>query len=254
MILEETIFRVFLLISYGIAIIVFIVLFFINAPYGRHTSKGWGPMISNRLGWLIMEAPSPLLMLFFFVLGEAPKTLPSIVFLLMWWAHYLHRAFIYPFTIADGRKKMPVSVAWLALVFNLGNGYLNGFYLFSLSGGYTLRWLWDIRFLVGFVIFVTGFVINRWADEVLRRLRMGGDMGYKIPYGGLYEWISCPNYFGEIIEWIGWAIATWSLAGLSFATWTFVNLAPRAYAHHRWYYDSFPDYPQKRRALIPKIW
>jgi protein-S-isoprenylcysteine O-methyltransferase Ste14 len=70
----------------------------------------------------------------------------------------------------------------------------------------------------------------------------------------MYRWISCPNYFGEIVEWIGWAIATWSLAGLAFALWTAANLAPRARSHHQWYRESFADYPQERKALVPRLW
>jgi protein-S-isoprenylcysteine O-methyltransferase Ste14 len=70
----------------------------------------------------------------------------------------------------------------------------------------------------------------------------------------MYRWISCPNYFGEIVEWIGWAIATWSLAGLAFALWTAANLAPRAHSHHQWYRESFADYPQERKALVPRLW
>ena len=85
-------------------------------------------------------------------------------------------------------------------------------------------------------------------------LRGPGEMGYKIPRGGLYRWISCPNYFGETIEWIGWAIATWSLPGLTFAVWTFANLAPRAHAHHKWYHKNFKDYPIRRKAFIPWVW
>jgi len=85
-------------------------------------------------------------------------------------------------------------------------------------------------------------------------LRQPGETGYRIPQGGLYRWISCLNYFGEIIEWAGWAIATWSLPGLAFAVWTFANLAPRARAHHAWYHQHFPEYPRERRALLPGIW
>jgi steroid 5-alpha reductase family enzyme len=77
-------------------------------------------------------------------------------------------------------------------------------------------------------LFLAGFIINRGADHVLRNLRKPGVAGYKIPYGGLYRWISCPNYFGEIITWIGWAVVTWSLPGLAFAAWTAANLVPRA--------------------------
>ncbi len=108
--------------------------------------------------------------------------------------------------------------------------------------------------ILGLTLFLAGFMINRWADRVLQNLRQPGEKGYKIPFGGLYRWISCPNYLGEIIEWAGWAIATWSLPGLAFAIWTFANLAPRARAHHAWYHQNFPDYPTERKALFPGIW
>jgi len=76
---------------------------------------------------------------------------------------------------------------------------------------------------------------------------------YRIPYGFAYRWVSCPNYLGEIIQWTGWAIATWSLAGVVFAIWTMANLVPRALTHHRWYRDRFSEYPADRRALIPFV-
>ena len=67
----------------------------------------------------------------------------------------------------------------------------------------------------------------------------------------MYGFVSCPNYLGEVMIWTGWAIATWSLAGLSFAVFTAANLVPRALANHRWYRETFPDYPRTRRAVIP---
>jgi len=74
-----------------------------------------------------------------------------------------------------------------------------------------------------------------------------------IPHRGLFKYISCPNYFGEILEWTGWAIATWSIPGLAFAVFTFANLAPRAFSNHNWYKEKFSNYPEKRKALIPFI-
>ncbi len=145
-------------------------------------------------------------------------------------------------------------VILMAFIFNCGNAYLNGAYLFSLSGGYPREWLTDPRFVIGAGMFVLGFTLNRWADRTLRQLRAPGETGYKVPYGGLFERVSCPNYLGEIIEWSGWALATWSLPGLSFAVWTFANLAPRARAHHQWYRENFRDYPLDRKALIPGVW
>jgi steroid 5-alpha reductase family enzyme len=142
----------------------------------------------------------------------------------------------------------------MGMGFNVGNAFINGWYLFYLSGGYELDWLKDPRFILGIGIFVSGYAINRWADHQLRNLRKKGETGYRIPYGGLFRWISCPNYFGEIIEWAGWAIATWSLPGLAFAVWTFANLVPRARSHHAWYQKQFPTYPKERKALLPGLW
>jgi 3-oxo-5-alpha-steroid 4-dehydrogenase 1 len=187
-----------------------------------------------------------------FVLGGNPNTVTTLIFLGLWEAHYLHRAFIYPFNLRS--RRMPLLVISFGFLFNTVNGYLNGRYIFSFSGGYGNQWLADPRFIAGVVLFITGFIINRQADRILDNLSKSADSGYKIPYGGLYRWISCPNYLGEIIIWLGWAVATWSLPGLAFAVWTIANLAPRARSHHAWYRQKFPDYPPRRRALLPGVW
>jgi protein-S-isoprenylcysteine O-methyltransferase Ste14 len=233
---------------------VFVVLLFVRAPYGRHLRKGWGPLMPNALGWAVMESPAPLVFAACFTLGTAPRNLPIVLFLILWELHYVQRAFVYPLTIRDGHKKIPIAVVLMAVGFNFGNAYANGYYLFSLSGGYPLEWLQDPRFLAGAVLFLAGYIINRWGDLRLRELRHPGETVYRIPYGGLFRWVSCPNYLGEIVEWCGWALATWSLAGLAFALWTFANLAPRARSHQAWYQANFAEYPRDRKALIPGIW
>jgi len=251
----STFYQAILVISFIVAACTFVALFFVSAPYGRHIRMGWGPHLTNRMGWLLMESASAITMAVMFVVGDAPKTVVTVIFFIIWQAHYIHRAFIYPFQLRDGNKRMPFVVTLLAVVFNLGNSYVNGLYLFQLAGySYSAGWLLDLRFLIGMALFIAGFSINRWADSILRNLRDPGETGYKIPHGGLYRYISCPNYFGEILEWSGWALATWSLPGLAFAVWTFANLAPRAWSHHQWYRQKFSDYPQKRKALIPGIW
>jgi steroid 5-alpha reductase family enzyme len=252
---HDLFFRIVLAVSLILAVIVFPTLFFVAAPYGRYSRRGWGPQLPNWLGWLLMESVSAIVMLVMFLIGDAAKTITLILFLLMWEAHYIHRAFIYPFWLRDKWKPMPAVVSLMGAVFNLGNAYLNGRYLFDLSGSrYNAEWLIKPQFIVGAVLFLTGFIINRHADNILHGLRAKGESGYKIPGGGLYRYISCPNYFGEIVEWFGWAIATWSLPGLAFAIWTFANLAPRARAHHKWYHQYFKEYPAERKALLPGLW
>jgi protein-S-isoprenylcysteine O-methyltransferase Ste14 len=252
--IEERIFTILLIVSFPLAAGVFVVLLYINAPYGRHQQRGWGPVLPNRVAWLVMESPSAILFVLLFFIGDAQKNLSLLIFLVMWEAHYIHRAFIYPFMITNGSKVMPIATMLMAIGFNAGNAYLNGRHVFSFSGGYPSSWLGSPQMIAGLILFISGFVLNRWADRVLQNLREPGKTAYKIPYGGFYRWISCPNYLGEILEWIGWAVATWSLPGLAFAVWTIANLAPRARANHICYHQNFSDYPPERKALIPGIW
>jgi 3-oxo-5-alpha-steroid 4-dehydrogenase 1 len=233
---------------------IFVALFFIVAPYGRHAGRNWGLNIRSRAGWIIMESTAPLIFAVCFVLGQNRNTVPELVLLILWEAHYIHRAYIYPLHRRDGGKPMPVAIIGLGFIFNAVNSYLNGRYIFTFSAGYSNNWLSDPRFIIGTALFIIGFIINRESDLILRNLRQPGQSGYRIANRGLYRWISCPNYLGEIIIWIGWAISTWSLAGLSFAIWTAANLIPRARSHHLWYQKNFPDYPAERKTLVPGVW
>jgi 3-oxo-5-alpha-steroid 4-dehydrogenase 1 len=250
---EYTVYSALLLALLTLGVIVFIALWFIVAPYGRHARKGWGYSVGNKLAWVIMESPVPVAFLVCFILGGR-FNITSIVFLLMWEAHYIHRAFIYPFSLRGIARRMPLSVVSMGFFFNLMNGYLNGRYLFTFSDGYSAGWLIDPRFIIGAALFITGFVINRRADQVLRGLRANGESGYKISNDRIFRWVSSPNYLGEITIWIGWAVATWALPGVVFAFWTIANLLPRARANHAWYKATFPDYPPERKALLPKVW
>jgi protein-S-isoprenylcysteine O-methyltransferase Ste14 len=188
-----------------------------------------------------------------FLLGKYVNAV-GIAFLILWEAHYLHRAFIYPFGLRGTVKRMPWVIVGFGFTFNIMNGYLNGRYIFTFSGGYQSNWVVDPRFILGVVLFIIGYIINRRADYILQSLRQPGESGYKISRDRLFRWVSSPNYLGEIVIWTGWALATWSLAGLAFAFWTAANLIPRAKAHHTWYHLNFPDYPPERKALLPGLW
>ena len=243
-------------VAYGtlaMAPLVFAVLFFIKAPYGRHIRRGWGPLLDNRIGWFVMESPAVLVfggILVFY----AELNITTLALFMMWQLHYCHRVFVYPWTLKTG-KKMPWLILVMALIFNTTNGYLNAWSIASQGDKYSDLWLSSPQFIIGLLVFFSGMALNKLSDRLLARLGQvkGGKGAYQIPHGLAYRWVSCPNYLGEIIQWIGWAIATWSLAGWVFAIWTMANLVPRAIAHHRWYKDSFDNYPPERRALVPYV-
>ena len=240
-----------------IAISTFILLMFIRAPYGRHERPGWGARVPSRLGWIVMESPCIIIMSGLFVLGITRWVvldLVAIIFYGMWMLHYIHRSWVWPNRAKIAGKKMPISIILFAMLFNSVNSWINAEWIFSLHHPYPNSWIYSPQFIAGFILFFIGMAINIRSDNILFSLRSNGRGDYKIPRSGLFKWVSSPNYFGEIIEWIGWAIMTWSFSGFVFALWTTFNLLPRALKHHSWYKENFSDYPVDRKALIPKIW
>jgi protein-S-isoprenylcysteine O-methyltransferase Ste14 len=200
-----------------------------------------------------MESPSVILMIYFFIASDGWLDAPKILFIIVWLSHYAHRTFIYPFTITSKNKPYPVLLVLFAVVFNMMNGFLNGYEVFHLNF-YSNHWFQSPILYVGLALFIIGYVINKRSDYILSHLKRDENNGYVIPQGGMFKWVSSPHYLGEIIEWTGWAIMTWSISGLAFAIFTFANLAPRAITAHKWYKEQFPDYPKDRKGLIPHLW
>ncbi|MBX7097083.1 MAG: DUF1295 domain-containing protein [Myxococcaceae bacterium] len=236
----------------ALAVVTWLALTFITAPYGRHQRSGWGPMLPAKLAWPLMESPSFVGFALVLLVSGSPLEAGTVGPALLWLTHYAQRTVIYPLRMSPKAKPMPAAIAALAFGFNLFNVHLNAGWLLAHPRG--AEWLLDPRFLAGAALFASGFGINLWADAVLFRLRAPGQSGYSIPRGGLYELVSCPNYLGELLEWLGYALAAWSPAGLAFAIYTAANLVPRARAHHRWYRETFDDYPAARRAVVPFLY
>lgn len=239
-----------------IALIVFVALQYVTAPFGRHTSEKWGNSINNKLGWMLMELPSLLIMLYFLLWGS--RSWASWVWILFgcWIVHYAHRSLIYPLRIKRTPKKMPLVITLSAVGFNLVNAGLNGYYLAEIATleQYNSSWLSSPTTLLGALLFVVGMWINWQSDNTLIHLRQPGETDYKIPRGFLFEYVSSPNLLGEIVEWAGFALMAWNLPALSFLIWTLANLVPRAKSHHEWYLQHFENYPAKRKIVFPGLY
>ena len=223
--------------------------------YGRYLAPNEKKTINARLGWLIFEAPQWSAFAITFWLTALPENRNSATFVLfgLWQCHYTYRALIMPFLMRNTGKRLPISTIWFGLPFNTANGFVNAYAVGHVAHLAEAGWLNDPRFAIGLAIAAIGWIINVQADNILFRLRAPGETGYKIPHGGMFRYVSGANYLGEIILWAGWAIMSWTLAGLVFLLFTIANLAPRAISHHKWYRAQFPDYPPQRRALIPGL-
>ena len=224
----------------------------ISAPYGRHMRSGWGPSMPARLAWVVMETPPVLFFAWVFFKGENWAEALPLIFFGLWQVHYFHRAYIFPFRLRNRGKKTPAVLVFFAVAFNVPNAYLNARWI-SHFGAYELSWMASPEFIIGVGLFLMGFGINRHSDGILLRLRKPGETGYRIPRGGLFRFVSAPNYLGELLQWLGWAIATWSLAGVAFFLYSAANLVPRAISNHKWYLEKFSNYPVERKAILPGV-
>lgn len=181
-------------------------------------------------------------------LSAPPNALLMAAFML----HYAYRDLVFPFRLRGG-KPTPVTIVLMAFAFCTYNGYMQTRYLLEVA---PMDAAITPRFVAGMAVWLAGWLVNLHSDNILLRLRgtRGGKGGYKIPKGGAFEYVSAANYAGEIFEWTGWAVASWSLPAAAFASFTFCCLAPRGHRHHTWYQENFKTYPKGRRAVIPFLW
>ena len=259
---DLTSFYNFLFIIAVIGLVIFVTLYYVDAGYGKMRSEKWGPAINNKIGWFLMEMPVFLIVLYLWAISPYMVTrhAPYWVFLLIFEFHYFQRSFIFPF-ILKGKGQMPIIIMLLSVIWNLMNGYIQGFWLFHLAPKYypelyTIDWLYDPRFIIGTIIFITGWIINMHSDHVIRNLRKPGDTNHYLPKKGLYKYVTSANYLGEITEWFGFAILTWSFAGLLFWWFSCCNLVPRANSIYLKYEQEFPnEFDRKKlKRIIPFIY
>lgn len=254
---SESTFNIFLILMAITGLIVFIALHYINAGYGMMYTKKWGLSVNNKLGWVLMEAPVFIAMcLLWWFSSRKFETAPLVIFIIFQ-IHYVQRAFIFPLLLR-GKSKMPITIILSGITFNILNAIMQGGWIFYISpaGRYPDSWLLSPQFIIGSLIFLTGMFINIQSDYIIRHLRKPGDTNHYIPKGGMFKYVSSANYFGEFIEWVGFAILTWSLAGAVFAWWTFANLAPRARKiNQRYLYEFGNDFKKMNiRSMIPFIY
>lgn len=241
-----------------LAVVTFFLLLRVDAPYGKFSQRRWWTVaaVDGKWGWFVQEMVSPWSLLYFyytFVLDTNEFTDPAVWYLLsLWLAHYLHRACIYTWMVPS-MHETHLTVVCLAMVFNLVNGYLNAK---ALSQASSIEHGWNLAF--GSLVFFSGMFINIHSDYRLMALRTRSSSKnklkkiYVIPEGGWFDLVSTPNYFGEILEWTGFAVMAQTSAAWSFVLWTACNLIPRALRTHHWYHKRFgKKYPHQRKAIIP---
>lgn len=251
-------FRLLLMAMSGMAVVVFAALYFVKAGYGMFRTSSWGISLPNKPAWMLMEAPVFVVMFWLWARSGTGFQLPQYLFFLLFQLHYLQRSFIFPF-LMKGKSRMPVAIMLMGVVFNVLNGVMQagGLFYFPAEGLYDdgIHYLSQPHALLGLLLFFAGMGINLHSDHVIRHLRKPGDTRHYLPARGLYRCVTSANYFGELVEWTGFAVLTASPAAWVFVWWTFANLVPRANAIHKHYCEEFGrEAVGKRKRIIPYIY
>ncbi|KAH7133147.1 3-oxo-5-alpha-steroid 4-dehydrogenase-domain-containing protein [Dactylonectria estremocensis] len=237
--------------------------------------------LPGRIGWLTMEAPGVMTLLYLM------KTMPVLhgiddlpwqntVLAALFAIHYSYRAVMFPF-LQPSMSPLHIGVWLMALGFQLLNATCMGSWLAAYGPVTEEAWASQssiLQFAVGIIVFYLGLSSNFYHDEELRDIRRreqsrqerirletgksaGIDKHYQIPQAGLFRYMLYPHYLCEWVEWSGfWMAAGWgSVPARTFLINEVVTMVPRAVRGKWWYVERFgEDKIGKKWAVIPGVW
>ncbi|OEL18783.1 hypothetical protein BAE44_0020199 [Dichanthelium oligosanthes] len=219
---------------------------------GNKQGKSAGALLRSRDGMLVAYAPAFLAAAASFAVPGAVDGARAQLLSAALAVHFLKRVLEVLF-VHRYSGSMPLDTA-----VTIGTSYLlstvNMIYAQHLSRGLPDPPI-DLLY-PGVVVFAIGIFGNFYHHYLLSRLRAdggGGDKGYKIPSGGLFELVTCPHYLFEIIGFFGFAMIAQTVYALAVATGTAAYLAGRSCATRRWYESKFEEFPARIKALLPFV-
>ena len=241
---------------------IFLILFFLNAGYGKfynyNSAPSFLPTISSKTSWIIQESPCIFITIYYIIKLLNKISLNSFMVILPFLIHYFHRTLIFPFIIQNS-KNSPLDITLMAFTFCFFNAIIQNRSIFYFSE-YENNYIFKTQYLFGIFIFFLGMLINIFHDYLMVFKRKKNKGKYILPRGYLWNLIICPNYFGEIIEWFGFSILSGNFSGIVFFISTIANLFPRAIKYHNWYKikfkEQFNDKNDKvfyRKAILPFV-
>lgn len=247
--------------------------------------------LPGRIGWMTMELPGPLSLLYMMSTLPAQHGIADLpwqnkVLAALYVLHYLYRAVAFPL-LQPSMSPLHALVWFSAATFQTVNGTCLGAWLAAY--GPTTQPAWRaqlaaggmLQFAAGLATFYVGLAANYYHDDELREIRRrelarqervarpqrrGGDPAakratvdkhYEIPRAGLFKYMLYPHYFVEWLEWFGfWMACGWScVPARTFLFNEIASMLPRAVSGKKWYAEKFgAEKIQSKWAVIPGIW
>lgn len=176
-------FNIFLIVMAVLAAGVYVALHFFEAGYGYLFNPKYGPPVPNKVGWVVMESPVFIAMCVLWLMSGRTWEAGPLALFVLFQAHYLQRAFIFPLLLR-GESKMPLGIVVMGMAFNTLNALMQGGWIFYVSPeGYYADWFAKPYIYVGGALFMAGMAVNLHSDHIIRNLRKPGDTRHYIPAG-----------------------------------------------------------------------
>ena len=201
--------------------------------------------ISTRTGMVILYA-TPLITLVISALPYLPK--PTVIQVLVFASVFIHFAKRVLESLFLHKYSGPIGIfttIMIASFYSLAAfmiGYLNREPLRSM----------DVWSYLGIALFVIGFISNFYQHKVLADLRKDS-LEYKIPRGGLFEYVVCPHYLFEVITWLGSFLLSRHLGAMLVLVFIIAYLSARSLRTLAWYREKFTDFPVNRKGIFPFV-
>ncbi|KAF2840730.1 3-oxo-5-alpha-steroid 4-dehydrogenase-like protein [Patellaria atrata CBS 101060] len=246
-------------------------------PAGK-TSNSSPLNLPGKFAWAAMESPGFITLLYIMYTLPEQEGLSSLpwqnwTMVALFTIHYIYRALLSPLLLNPTMSPIHVSIASLAVLFQLSNALSLGGWLGGHGPVTPHDWAGHLPyFFLGFLIWTLGLALNIFHDEDLREIRRAAmrkqqrvakEQGkpvesvqkiYMVPKNGLFRWILFPHYLCEWVEWTGfWMMGGWHCMPARFFVQNEVaTMFPRALQGWRWYVERFGrEKIGSRKAIIP---
>jgi very-long-chain enoyl-CoA reductase len=222
--------------------------------------KDLGPQLAFRTVYLV-EYAGPCVLYALFALRLVPawvygahpaplNTAQQIAFFL-WMVHFVKRQLETIFVHEFGTLTMPVFNVFKNSAYYWGFAALVGWVVNAPTQHELAGW----HVAVGFPLFCVAMLCNFICHLKLMYLRPPGTNTVAMPTGFLFDYVTAPNYFCEIMTWVGFNVLTgFTWAGVLFNIVGAGQMLQWATDKHRKYKKQFKNYPKNRKILIPFIY
>jgi 3-oxo-5-alpha-steroid 4-dehydrogenase len=218
----------------------------LRLPYGKFRT---GAGVNSRAGLALAYATPVFVYIVLWVEGGSPRTLYHLAVFGAFLFHFLRRIFEVSFVNSYSRPTPLRALMIIAFLYG-GVAASCAFFQVRTFGQPTSQPI----FTLGILIFALGEVLNGYHHWLLARLRPLGVRIYVVPRHGLFGWVACPHYLGEILSFVGYAMMSDLLPVWGNALVTSAYLSARANSTLNWYRLEMPlQIPSGWRRLIPFV-